>query len=158
MEVIPREAFESLSLSELPERIRQHIEIGEDGCWLWTGRLSRNGYGRFYFQGKEYNAARFIYDLFVSPLGPGRRELDHRCPNRPRRSCVCPDHLVPVSRRTNTLRSTNPCAVNARKTTCKHGHPLSGDNLRYSKRGNGKRFRVCKQCAANAKSSKSHLR
>jgi hypothetical protein len=30
-----------------------------------------------------------------------------------------------------------------RKTHCKHGHPLSGDNLKITKLG----FRLCKACA-----------
>lgn len=143
--------FSVLDLDALPARIRDHIQVGEEGCWLWTGRLTKNGYGRLYLMGREVSAARAIWDLFVRPIGKSTKELDHRCPGFARRSCVNPDHIAWVSRRENTLRSGNPCAVNARKVACKRGHPLSGDNLGWSKRGNGQRFRVCRTCQREAR-------
>ena len=27
----------------------------ENGCWLWTGQLNRNGYGRFPYRAKDVN-------------------------------------------------------------------------------------------------------
>lgn len=39
---------------------------------------------------------------------------------------------------------------NSSKTHCKHGHPLSGANLRISKRASGRQQRVCRRCEAAA--------
>lgn len=44
------------------------------------------------------------------------------------------EHLEPVTPRVNTLRGAGVTAVNARKTSCKRGHPFA----------NGRR--VCHQC------------
>lgn len=58
--------------------------------------------------------------------------------------CVNPAHLEAVTMRENNLRGrTNACAVNARKTLCKRGHPLSGDNLYLIPSGAG---RACREC------------
>lgn len=35
---------------------------------------------------------------------------------------------------------------NVNKTKCPKGHPYSGDNLRISRRGNGREFRICRTC------------
>jgi len=42
---------------------------------------------------------------------------------------------------------------NATKTTCKHGHPLSGENLYVWASPNGSKQRVCKTCRAARKRS-----
>lgn len=64
-------------------------------------------------------AHRLVYELLVGPI-PDGLQLDHLCRNR---GCVRPDHLEPVTRRTNILRGTGPSAIHARKTQCPHGHP-----------------------------------
>jgi hypothetical protein len=51
-------------------------------------------------------------------------------------ACWNPDHLEPVTHAENQLH--------LRKTQCKHGHPLSGDNLRISPNGT----RACRACNA----------
>lgn len=107
----------------------------ETNCWLWTGSLSR-GQGRFYDGtklpsgwAKATLAHRYAYELLVGPIPEGLT-IDHLCrvPH-----CVRPDHMEPVPKGVNTLRSNAASAVNARKTHCKNGHPLSGDNLRVTK-------------------------
>jgi hypothetical protein len=73
------------------------------GCWLWDGRrFSRNGYGRVWHDGKERQAHRVTYELLVGPIPQGLI-LDH-LPKCRVRCCVNPDHLEPVTHRTNTLR------------------------------------------------------
>lgn len=57
-------------------------------------------------------------------------------------ACVNPEHLEVVTDRVNILRGTGTAARNARKTHCKRGHPLSGDNLIVEK----SRKRQCHKC------------
>ena len=71
-------------------------------CWLWHGAITPNGYGQFISNTGERQAHRLAY-LFVKGLLPPRPlELDHVCRVR---SCVNPEHLEPVTRSENMLRS-----------------------------------------------------
>ena len=94
-------------------------------CWLWTAATKGGGYGSFFFNGKHAYAHRVSYSFSKGEI-PSNLQLDHLC--RVRR-CVNPDHLEAVTQKENLLRGTGAPARNARKTHCKHGHPLSGDNL-----------------------------
>ncbi|MFD9150335.1 HNH endonuclease signature motif containing protein [Streptomyces albidoflavus] len=91
-------------------------------CRLWTETaLDRDGYGRFWIDGRYVPAHRYAYEQTRGPI-PAGLELDHLCAVR---RCVADTHLDAVDHRTNVLRSTGPSAVNARRTTCKAGHDLT---------------------------------
>jgi hypothetical protein len=126
----------------LPQRFWDKVEfIGEGGCWLWTGCILQNGYGQFSVGGHPRYVHRLAYENLATPIPEGLT-IDHLC--RVRR-CVNPDHLEPVTSRENTLRSpTAPTAVNARKTHCLRGHPLSGANLYEPPSRPGRRY--CREC------------
>lgn len=114
-----------------------HVSRNVDGCWLWTGRVDRNGYGRFSL-GTERLAHRVAFRLFVGPV-PDGLELDHLCRSR---SCVNPAHLEPVTRRENLRRSP---LTNASKTHCVHGHEFTPANTVVRTRpGSGRDCRACK--------------
>lgn len=125
----------------LAVRFWTKVDRGEgDACWLWTGSRGSNGYGAIRAGGAEgpnVPAHRLAYELLVGPI-PDGLTIDHLCRTP---LCVNPAHLEPVTSRENTLRSHNPTAVNARKTHCSAGHPLSGDNLAIVARR-----RVCREC------------
>jgi hypothetical protein len=112
-------------------------------CWLWGGKINfRTGYGMFVFRGVILSAHHASLLLFrgVRPARGHQEHTDHLCDIT---FCVRPDHLVITSARSNILRSrTALAAINARKTHCLRGHPLSGENLVscYLPR------RVCKTC------------
>lgn len=59
-----------------------------DTCWIWQGRVDRNGYGKFHV-GSIFLAHRYSYQLHNGPLAPGMF-VCHKCDNPP---CCNPDHL-----------------------------------------------------------------
>ena len=98
-------------------------------CWLWTGQIETEGYGRLHWPlddpNKKILAHRFSYVLYRGVI-PVHVEPDHICRNR---SCVNPSHLELVTHQTNTRRGVGPTALNALKTHCLKGHKLCGSNL-----------------------------
>ncbi len=117
------------------------IPVTETGCYLWLGTILKDGYGIFWFNGKNVLAHRYSYVQSNGTIPPGL-QLDHKCRVR---CCVNPDHLEPVTCKENILRGLAPKIARERqlsKTHCPHGHPYSGKNLILRK--NGKR--QCREC------------
>jgi hypothetical protein len=112
-------------------------------CWLWTGE-TRSGYGRFaIYEGgrrRRINAHRWIYGQVVAPLVNGL-EVEHLC-HTP--LCVRPGHLDQVTPWENQKRGFSPWAINARKTRCEHGHPLT-DEANLYRRPDGRGYQ-CREC------------
>jgi hypothetical protein len=113
-----------------------------DGCWAWKGYVSKKGYGTFYIDNVRGTCGAHRYSLKASGINiPKGLVVDHTCRNR---ACVRPDHLRVVTPRVNVLENSNsPSALNAKKTHCPKGHPLSGDNL--IRNGGERLCRACRQ-------------
>ncbi|GAA3852233.1 hypothetical protein GCM10023084_03040 [Streptomyces lacrimifluminis] len=126
-------------------------------CWVWTARLTTDGYGGFHFW-SALRAHRFAYLVTRGPV-PDGLVLDHQCHNRDEtcaggigclhRCCVNPAHLELASRRENTLRGKSLQAVNAAKTHCASGHLLDAANTRVTPIGARVR-RTCRACTREA--------
>lgn len=128
----------------LEERLWEKVIKHPGGCWEWTGTVV-NGYGQIRRGGKDLPKAkthRVSYELAYGPI-PDGLTIDHLCRNQ---ICVNPAHLEAVDIRENILRGNGPTARQARQTHCKHGHPLSGDNVAIRNRpGGGRRCRTCQR-------------
>lgn len=129
--------------------LRDRVFVAPDGCWLWLGpaTLKGKGYGLLVTGPRTARvyiiAHRFAYEAFRGPV-PDGLELDHIVCDQ--KLCCNPWHLKAVTHRENMLRGRGISAENARKTHCKHGHELAGDNLRIYIRKNGGVQRSCQTC------------
>jgi hypothetical protein len=77
------------------ERFWSKVDKAGD-CWLWTARVTDQGYGQFHYLGKTQKAHRVAYEWEHGPVELG---LDHRhtCP----KNCVRPAHLRPTTMKQN---------------------------------------------------------
>lgn len=114
------------------------IRDPNSGCWLWSGALTYNGYGRIGFPGKPSGGVythRITYELYVGDIPKGM-EIDHKCRVR---SCVNPLHLEVVSHAENMRRRELHREV---RIVCNKGHSLSDGGAYPSET----KRRFCKQC------------
>ncbi len=86
--------------SKIFERFISKIEVAQDGCWYWQGKLNQDGYGRLSVDGKMVKAHRVSYVLFGGELVE-KLVLDHVCVHR---NCVNFSHLEQVSNQENIHR------------------------------------------------------
>jgi hypothetical protein len=139
-----------------PVRVWSRVAMTEDGCWLWCGARSKNGYGAIWLRGTQTTAHRIAYALAKGPI-PDGAEIDHLCSNK---GCVRPSHLEAVTHSENCRRSrvlrgvqrkrryatrdTERAAKQAAFPTgvCFRGHDLSQTtHVRPDGRG-----RYCREC------------
>lgn len=123
-----------------------------DDCWLWTGALTRKGYGSFRADGRTVSAHTYAYSTCagVVPDGmvidhtchdPRDCDLDDRCPHR---RCVNPDHMRVVTASENSAASRRS-SRNRVKATCAHGHPFDDDNTYYDTKSGKRSCRACRR-------------
>lgn len=108
--------------------------------WIWNGSLDSHGYGAFGWRGRNYAAYRFAHIALGGTI-PDGYEPDHLCRNHLCCTVAC---LEIVTKAENNRRGNSICAQHARKTHCKHGHLLEGDNLYAPRLALG--HRVCNAC------------
>lgn len=73
------------------ERFMKFVEFDtNNGCWLWTGSLYHNGYGKFSIGYETVRATHLALELFKRQIKPEGMIVSHSC-NTP--ACVNPDHL-----------------------------------------------------------------
>lgn len=134
--------FELSDAEALLEKVRANIAIDPaTGCWNWQGSLSL-GYGRIGWHGKSDWTHRVAYQLIRGPIQAGLC-IDHLCLNK---ACANPAHMEVVTIGENVRRAGGFQKAYARRraaTHCKHGHELSGSNLKITPEGH----RSCRTCS-----------
>lgn len=143
-------------LREMEPRIAERIKISGE-CLEWTGaRSGKLGYAVLYMGGggknpKTRKVSRLVWELLNGPIPEGKC-VCHTCDNP---GCVNPNHLwlgtLAENNRDRHIKGRtkiSPEAANRYYKSlahCKHGHPLSGDNIRIYKGTE----RVCRACGRN---------
>lgn len=92
----------------LPAHITKRIDrtSSPHGCWLWTGRLDRDGFGRCDMpDAPGCLVHRVVYEDARGPI-PRGQVLMHSCdalhgPGAAYRRCCNPEHLTPGTRAEN---------------------------------------------------------
>lgn len=74
------------------ERFWSRVEKTEGGCWLWTHRKDKNGYGVLSTSQTAYKAHRVAWTLKHRQI-PSGMLICHDCPSGDNPSCCNPDHL-----------------------------------------------------------------
>jgi hypothetical protein len=138
------------------ERFNQKIRVTPEGCWRWTGAITRptakkpngGGYAIANIGGRTQLVHRASYEHHTEPI-PAGMQLDHvchpadgSCPGGTdclHRRCVNPEHLQPATGKTNSRRTGN-----AVKTQCPQGHPYDEVNT-YSDRTGRRHCRACRR-------------
>lgn len=126
----------------LSESFWSKVAIVEDGCWMWMAGRHRSGYGVFNIKGRQHVAHRLAYEALQGDIPEGL-DLDHLCRVR---ACVNPDHLEPVTRRENLLRSPiTLTSIKASQTTCIRGHEFTPENVQIRRKDGTRHCRTCRR-------------
>lgn len=133
--------YKDESSGPLPTRFLEKISIDENGCWNWLAAKTSDGYGLFWGDGYMTTSHKFAYERLVKKVGD-EMTIDHLCRNR---LCANPSHVEEVTRGENVLRGFSPSSVNKRKTHCKRGHELSGENVYVRAKVKKRMCKVCRR-------------
>ena len=135
-------AFESNSVN-MVEKFMACVSQG-DGCWEWTAAKSKQGYGVFKINYRQWKAHRLSYMIFKGAIPDGMMVL-HGCDNT---SCVNPLHL-----RTGDAADNQMDAVirgrhsKSKKKVCSKGHTYTEQNTYWYRGG-----RQCNKCRSRLSS------
>lgn len=88
-------------------RLRELLEDNSfripGGCWIWTGNVDTNGYGRVCANGSTALAHRVSWLVFRGEIPSRTPCVLHDCPGGDWPSCVNPAHLWLGTKRHNNL-------------------------------------------------------
>lgn len=113
----------------IPEKLRQHIKISDEGCWIWQRAKTKVGYGNFNIYNKDgsyknYYVHRVVYEIYKGKIIDGLF-VCHTC-DIP--SCCNPEHLWTGTPKQNMVDALNKGRLNYEKR--KHYESLPVEQIR----------------------------
>jgi hypothetical protein len=124
-------------------KIAPRLSAEAEGCLRWQGAHSAGGYGELAVPRSpvvtSVHRVAYLHQVGTPVVGV----IDHTCNQR---DCANPEHLREVSQRENVLagHSRTTARINAEKTHCIRGHPLTGPEAQL--RQDRLPSRVCVLC------------
>lgn len=121
------------------------LSVREGDHLLFTGAMSRGGYGKLDIFGRPRFAHRVALVLHLGDPLVGL-VTDHLCRRPP---CIEVAHLEAVTHAVNMQRGYGgsvTAAIQLARTECREGHPLSGENLMYKRIPGRNPVRYCRTC------------
>lgn len=113
------------------ERVMDRVDALPDGCIIFTGSLSEDGYGWIRDGERMRRAHQVAFEAAHGPI-PDGLEIDHTCSVR---NCVNPQHLEAVSHAENVRRSRARGCI-------KRKHPWTPENTMWE--SGSRRCRACR--------------
>lgn len=121
-------------------KVKAGCIVTETGCHVWQKQLTAKGYGQANYRGASVPIHRMVYKIVH---GVKLAFSEHVCHSCDVRACCNEDHLWLGTAHQNQMDSAiKKRHRNSRKTHCKRGHELAGDNLVINSEG----IRVCVTC------------
>lgn len=111
------------------ERLSSKLTRAESGCLEWTA-FKRNGYGRVYYDGRQHNTHRLVWELEHGTI-VGDFQVDHLCHNR---ACSELTHLRLATRRQN---QENRAGAQSNSISGVRGVRFTGGRYRVTARSRG---------------------
>lgn len=120
-------------------------------CWEWTKSCSKSGYGKTYYQGKEWRSHRLAYFLTYNILP---KMVLHVCDNR---KCCNPFHLFAGDHKDN-MKDMAIKGRAARQKGSSHGQSKLVESQVIEMRKEFKLGRSLKELATKYKIHKEYVR
>lgn len=143
----------SINVTEADERaFRRRVTISENGCHMWTGYISRYGYGQISVkEGRTVKAHNLAWQIAYGDPPEGLFP-DHLCRNK---ACVNPEHIdwVTAAENARRERATRPASTHCRSGLHRWDDypPSVGINTDGSTR---RRCRPCRNAAIAARKAR----
>ncbi len=100
--------------------IKTYRADGSEYCWLWKGKINKNGYGIFNSSNTKF-AHRFSVQLHGKSI-PEKLEVNHKCNTR---NCVNPKHLNIITHKENLRLRGQEQNLDAEDQTYEKEKPLT---------------------------------
>jgi len=89
-------------------RIQANIKVNKKGCWVWQGKVSKDGYGKLNVRKAGKVVTLWAHHVTLAEWKgirtvPDGKERSHLCHNA---TCCNPKHLVIESHAKNVARKT----------------------------------------------------
>jgi HNH endonuclease len=132
------------------QRFAARIIIDPDtGCYRRPTRVSGEGAGTFWLEGRTRSGRTAAHLMFIGPVPAGSfvRHVDGHGPFH--EDCVRPSHLEAAAAGNRTISAIRSAQQRA-KTHCPQRHELTGDNV-YWRKGGRRQCKICTRQRAAAR-------